>query len=57
MRRDRLYWKGGDAALNVTFEDYFDLPYEIEAYGREKGLLAMFLIKWKAIEEELGIIY
>ena len=57
MRRDRLYWKGGEAALNVTFEDYFDLRYEIEAYGREKGLLAMFLIKWKEIEAELGIIY
>ncbi len=34
--------------------DYFDLPYEIEAYGREKGLLMAFLSVWKNIEEELG---
>ena len=33
--------------------EYFDLPYEIEAYGREKGLLVGFLAVWKDIEEEL----
>ena len=33
--------------------EYFDLPYEIEAYGREKGLLIGFLAIWKDIEEML----
>ncbi len=33
--------------------EYFDLPYEIEAYGREKGLLIGFLAIWKEIEELL----
>ncbi len=33
--------------------DYFELPYEIEAYGREKGLLVGFLAIWKGIEEKL----
>ena len=35
--------------------DYFETPYEIEAYGREVGLLVNFLAKWKEIEKELGI--
>ena len=33
--------------------EYFELPYEIEAYGKEKGLLVGFLAVWKNIEEEL----
>ena len=40
---------------STSIEEYFEPPYEIEAYGREKGLLMMFLIKWKEIEKELGI--
>ena len=35
--------------------EYFELPYEIEAYGREKGLLYGFLKVWAGIEAELGI--
>ena len=35
--------------------EYFDLPYEVEAYGREKGLLYRFLLVWKNIELELGL--
>ena len=35
--------------------DYFETPYEIEAYGREVGLLVNFLAKWKEIEKELGM--
>ena len=42
---------------STSIEEYFELPYEIEAYGREKGLLAMFLIRWKEIEEALDINY
>ena len=33
--------------------DYFELPYEIEAYGREKGLLIGFLAIWKHLENEI----
>ena len=36
-----------------TLLDYFELPYEIEAYGREKGLLVGFLAVWKHLEDEL----
>jgi hypothetical protein len=34
--------------------EYYDLPYESEAYGREKGLLYGFLLVWKNIETEIG---
>ena len=34
--------------------EYFELPYEIEAYGREKGLLYGFLLVWKNIETAIG---
>ena len=33
--------------------EYFDLPYEIEAYGKEKGLLVGFLAIWKNLEDQL----
>ena len=35
--------------------EYFELPYEIEAYGRERGLLVSFLVYWANIEKELGL--
>ena len=35
--------------------DYFETPFEIEAYGREKGLLVAFLVSWSEIEEEMGM--
>jgi len=35
--------------------DYFETPFEIEAYGREKGLLVAFLARWSEIEEEMGL--
>ena len=58
MRRRGLCWrKDVMTSDSTTYEDYFDLPYEIEAYGREKGLLALFLIRWKEIEEALEINY
>ena len=37
-----------------NLKEYFELPYEIEAYGREKGLLYGFLLVWKNIETEIG---
>jgi len=56
MRKRGLCWrKSVLTSDSTTYEEYFELPYEIEAYGREKGLLARFLIKWTEIEKELGI--
>ena len=56
MRKKGLCWrKSVLTSDSTTYEEYFELPYEIEAYGREKGLLARFLIKWTEIEKELGI--
>jgi len=37
--------------------EYFEQPFEIEAYGREKGLLVAFLGRWKEIQAELGITF
>ena len=37
--------------------DHLETPYEIEAYGKEKGLLISFFMKWKEIEKELGTGY
>jgi hypothetical protein len=41
----------------MSLMEYFDLPYEIEAYGREKGLLYGFMVTWSNIEKELGMEY
>ena len=38
-----------------TLEEYYDQPFEIEAHGREKGLLFSFLERWKEIEIEMGM--
>ena len=40
-----------------SLDEYFEQPFEIEAYGRERGLLNAFLLRWKDIEKELGIEY
>ena len=39
----------------MSLMEYFELPYEIEAYGREKGLLYGFLKVWAGIEKELNL--
>jgi|TARA_R110000744_G_C19000638_1_gene521766 hypothetical protein len=38
-----------------TLLDYFQTPYEIEAYGREKGLLLGFLVRWEEIEKKMDM--
>jgi len=38
-----------------TLDEYYEQPFEIEAHGREKGLLFSFLERWKEIEKEMGI--
>ena len=48
-----LLYKGiNHEAMNLM--DYFELPYEIEAYGREKGLLYGFMVTWSNIEKEIN---
>ena len=55
--RDKgMMWKGEKFAPEYL-TDHLDTPYEVEAYGKEKGLLVSFFIKWKEIEEELGTEY
>ena len=55
--RDKgLLWKG-EICTAKYLTDQLEAPYEIEAYGREKGLLVSFFIKWKEIEEALGAEY
>ena len=53
--RDKgLMWKDETYdALYLT--DHLETPYEIEAYGREKGLLYGFLKVWAGIEKELNL--
>jgi len=51
-----MLWKGVMFAPEYLTEQ-LKTPYEVEAYGKEKGLLVSFFIKWKEIEEELGLTY
>ena len=55
--RDKgMLWKG-ELFAPEYLTDHLETPYEIEAYGREKGLLVSFLMKWTEIEKELGMEY
>ena len=38
----RRTFKWGSRSFNIDKEDYWDLPWEIEAYGRELGLFVKF---------------
>tara|TARA_B100000287_G_scaffold396730_1_gene412645 strand:- start:132 stop:641 length:510 start_codon:yes stop_codon:yes gene_type:complete len=51
MRKEGLCYRGVHHNVD-TLTEYFELPYEIEAYGREKGLLVSFLAFWKDISEQ-----
>ena len=55
--RDKGMLWGGEIFAPEYLTDHLKTPYEIEAYGREKGLLVSFFIKWKEIEEAMGIKY
>ena len=55
--RDKgMLWKGEICNADHLI-DHLETPYEVEAYGREKGLLVSILMKWTEIEEELGMEY
>ena len=55
-RTKGMLWKGVMFAPEYLTEQ-LKTPYEVEAYGREKGLLVSFFIKWKEIEEKMGMKY
>jgi len=55
--RDKGMLWGGEVFAPEYLTEQLKTPYEIEAYGREKGLLISFFIKWKEIEKELGTEY
>ena len=44
-----LYWKGTKFELE-DFRDYYELPYEVEARGNERGLLIGFLVQWNDMQ-------
>jgi len=44
-----LYWKGTKFELE-DFRDYYELPYEVEARGKERGLLIGFLVQWNDMQ-------
>ena len=55
--RDKgMLWRG-ELFTPKYLTEQLKTPYEIEAYGREKGLLVSFFIKWKEIEEKMGMKY
>lgn len=54
MKRPAHIVKWHGQMINPEDIDYWELPYEIEAYGREKGLYFKFLNLLK--EEKLGLI-
>lgn len=36
--------------VNISTTDYWDLPWEIDAFGRELGLYARFMEHWKNVK-------
>ena len=55
--RDKGMLWGCEVFAPEYLTEQLKTPYEIEAYGREKGLLVSFFIKWKEIEEVMGMKY
>ena len=52
-RDSGLLWRGVNCPADTQVE-YFLLPYEVKAYGMEKGLLLSFLGFWEEVEKNLG---
>ena len=55
--RDKGMLWGGELFTPKYLTEQLKTPYEVEAYGKEKGLLVSFFVKWKEIEEVMGIKY
>ena len=47
-RSGTLYWKNKDFSTDgpEDLTDYYELPYEIEAHGRQRGLFLGFIAVW-----------
>ena len=52
-RDSGLLWRGVNCPADTQVE-YFLLPYEVKAYGMEKGLLVSFLGFWEEVEKKFG---
>ena len=50
-RKHQMCWKGIPSGFvigeDLRLDAYYDLPWEIEAFGREEGLMVMFNAFWK----------
>ena len=55
-RTKGMLWKGVMFAPEYLTEQ-LKTPYEVEAYGKERGLLVSFFIKWKEIEKVMRMKY
>ena len=44
-RSGKLYWKNKDFSPEDLI-DYYELPYEVEAHGRQRGLFLAFISVW-----------
>ena len=52
-RNSGLHWKGVNFDVD-NLMDYYELPFEIEAHGREYGLLVGFLVMWTELEKDFN---
>jgi len=50
---DSLNWNG--SRINTAMVDYWDLPWEIEAHGRERGLFTRLCLQYPDIVEICGV--
>jgi hypothetical protein len=48
MTSEVRLWRGEEWAPGKTEDEYFDAPWEVEAYGREAGLVHRFIEKGPA---------
>ena len=53
LNKDKTMWKG--EKINSDDVDYYEHPWEIEAYGMSKGLLVKFVVKEKLWEVFKGV--
>ena len=54
LKNKKLYHHNLNHTVNGD-QEYFDLPFEEEARGKEEGHMYAFLVRWKQLQEE-GIV-
>lgn len=52
---EKLRWHKETVSLKET--PYWDLPWEIEAYGRERGLYETFKVRWRKVRKDAKAAY